>query len=71
LKSVQYARRGIWFDYAAAGKRTGIYCYCIGWIAYWDESGHRRETGFCLQAEFSNEGDRWVSAGKPEYEYDY
>jgi hypothetical protein len=57
--------------YAAAGKRTGIHCYCIGWIAYWDETGHRRETGFCFQTEFSNEGDRWVSAGKPEYEYDY
>jgi hypothetical protein len=55
----------------AAGRRQGIYFYCIGWIAYWDESGHRRETGFCLRAEFSDDGDRWASAGKPEYEYDY
>jgi hypothetical protein len=40
-------------------------------LAYWDESGQRRETGFCLQTEFGVDGDRWVSAGKPEYEYDY
>jgi hypothetical protein len=58
--------------HAAAGRRTGIFCYCIGWIAYCDDNGYRRETGFCLQAEFSNsDGDRWVSAGKPEYEYEY
>jgi hypothetical protein len=56
--------------HAAASSRTGIHCHCIGWIAYWDENGLRRETGFCLRAEFSNEGDRWVSAGKPEYEYE-
>ena len=56
---------------AAAGERTGIICYCLGWIAYWDESGQRRETGFCLKAKFSNDGDRWVSAGKPEHEYEY
>jgi hypothetical protein len=58
-------------SYAAAARRTGVIFYCIGWIAYWDESGQRRETGFCFQPEFSNEGDRWVSANKPEYDYDY
>jgi hypothetical protein len=58
-------------SYAAAGKRTGIICYCLGWIAYRDENGQRRETGFCFQPEFSADGDRWVSAGKPEYEYSY
>jgi hypothetical protein len=58
-------------SYAAAGKRTGIICYCIGWIAYWDENGQRRETGFCLEPEFGVGGDRWVSAGKPEHEYEY
>jgi hypothetical protein len=57
--------------HAAASQRTGINFYCVGWIAYWDESGQRRETGFCLQTEFGVDGDRWVSAGKPEYEYDY
>jgi hypothetical protein len=56
---------------AAAAERTGIVFYLIGWIAYWDESGQRRETGFCFKPEFGVEGDRWVSAGKPEYEYDY
>ncbi len=56
---------------AAAGPSTGIYCYCIGWIAYWDGNGLRRETGFCLQAEFSSDGDRWVSAKEPEHEYEY
>jgi hypothetical protein len=54
----------------ASGKRRGVDYHCIGWIAYWDENGLRRETGFCLRAEFSDR-DRWVSAGKPEYEYDY
>jgi hypothetical protein len=39
---------------AAAGNRTGIQFYCIGWIACFDASG-----------------DRWISAGKPEYEYEY
>jgi hypothetical protein len=48
-------------SYAAAARRTGVIFYCIGWIAYWDESDQRRETGFCFQPEFSNEGDRWVS----------
>jgi hypothetical protein len=56
---------------AAAGERTGIIFYCIGWIAYWDESGQRRETGFCFKPEFGIEGDRWISAGKPQYEYSY
>jgi hypothetical protein len=58
--------------HAAAGLRTGIHCYCLGWIAYWDGNGHRRETGFCLRAQFSTEnGDRWVSAEEPEHEYEY
>jgi hypothetical protein len=56
-------------SYAAASRRTGI--YCLGWIAYWDESEQRRETGFCVQLEFGADSGRWVSAGKPEYEYDY
>jgi hypothetical protein len=56
---------------AAAGARTGIVCYCIGWIAYWDENAQRRETGFCFQPKFGVEGDRWVSADKPEHEYEY
>jgi hypothetical protein len=56
---------------AAAGMRTGLHFYCIGWIAYWDENGHRRETGFCRRAQFGLNGDRWVSAGKPEHEYEY
>lgn len=56
---------------AATGKRTGIICYCLGWIAYWDENGQRRETGFCLHPEFGADRDRWVSAEKPEHEYSY
>lgn len=56
---------------AAAGPRTGVHCYCLGWVAYWDENGLRRETGFCLRAELTNTGDRWVSAGQPTHEYEY
>ena len=58
-------------SYAAAVRRTGIVCYCLGWIAYWDGNDQRRETAFCLQPEFEVQGDRWVSAKKPEYEYEY
>jgi len=55
----------------AASQRQGIDYHCLGWVAYWDENGLRRETGFCLRADFGKHGDRWISAGKPEYEYDY
>jgi hypothetical protein len=55
----------------ASGKRRGVDYFCLGWIAYFDENGHRRETGFCFRAEFGAHADLWVSAGKPEYEYDY
>jgi hypothetical protein len=57
----------------AAGPRVGTEYLCVGWIAYWDENGLRRETGFCLKPQFSfAEGlDLWISAGKPEYEYAY
>jgi hypothetical protein len=72
--SGQKLRAQIESDYpvvdVASGKRRGVDYHCIGWIAYWDENGLRRETGFCLRAEFTDR-DRWVSAGKPEYEYDY
>jgi hypothetical protein len=54
----------------AMGKRTGIDYHCIGWIAYWDQNGLRLETGFCFRADLWDKlGERWVSAGKPEYEY--
>jgi hypothetical protein len=59
---------------ALAGRRTGVDYYCIGWIAYWDENGHRRETGFCFRADFwppPPASERWVRSGKPEYEYEY
>jgi hypothetical protein len=57
---------------ALMGRRTGIDYYCVGWIAYWDENGLRRETGFCFRADlWSPPSERWVSAGKPEYEYEY
>jgi hypothetical protein len=56
---------------AVAGRRNGIICYYLGWIAYWDEAGNRRETGFCLQPESGANGGRWVSANQPEHEYEY
>jgi hypothetical protein len=57
---------------ALMGRRTGIDYYCLGWIAYWDENGQRRETGFCFRADlWGPAGERWVSAGKAEYEYEY
>lgn len=56
---------------AAAFNRTEIEYYCLGWISYFDEHGQRRETGFCLRAVFDGDRDRWISAGKPEYEYEY
>lgn len=55
----------------AMGKRTGIEYYCLGWIAYWDENGLRRETGFCFRADLWGEREGWVSAGKPVHEYEY
>jgi hypothetical protein len=56
----------------AMGKRTGIDYHCVGWIAYWDQNGLRRETGFCFRADLWDKlGERWASAKKPEYEYDY
>jgi hypothetical protein len=56
----------------ASGPRQGSEFYLVGWIAYWDENELRRETGFCFRAQFdSTHGDRWISAGKPEYEYAY
>jgi len=58
----------------AAGPRQGRNFYLVGWIAYLDGNGLRRETAYCFRAQFgtaSGPGDRWVSAGKPEYEYDY
>jgi hypothetical protein len=56
----------------AAGPRQDRSFYLVGWIAYWDGNELRRETGFCFRAQFdSAHGDRWVSAGKPEYEYAY
>ena len=57
---------------AVMGRRAGIDYYCLGWIAYWDENGQRRETGFCFRADlWSPPSERWVSADKPEYEYEY
>jgi hypothetical protein len=59
---------------ALAGRRTGVNYYCIGWVAYWDENGHRRETGFCFRADFwppPPASERWLRAGKPEHEYEY
>jgi hypothetical protein len=56
----------------AMGRRTGIDYHCVGWIAYWDQNGLRRETGFCFPADpWDKQRERWVSAEKPEYEYDY
>jgi hypothetical protein len=58
----------------AAGPRQGRNFYLVGWIAYRDGNGLRRETAYCLRADFGRVGgpdDRWVSAGKPEYEYAY
>ena len=73
--SGQKLRAEIKSDYpastVAAGRRTGIEYHCLGWIAYFDENGDRRETGFCLRAVWDGRGDRWVSAGKPEYEYEF
>jgi hypothetical protein len=54
----------------AAAPRQGIEIYLIGWISYWDENELRRETAFCFRAKFGTR-DRWVSAEKPEYEYEY
>jgi hypothetical protein len=54
-----------------SGPRRGQPFYCLGWIAYEDGNGLRRETGFCFVANFQGAGDRWVSAKKPEYEYEY
>ncbi len=57
---------------AIMGHRTGIRYHCIGWIAYWDENGLRRETGFCFRAEIMDvPSERWVKAGHPTYEYEY
>lgn len=58
---------------AAMGKRTGIDYHCLGWIAYWDQNGLRRETGFCFRLDLwgADGGERWVSAWKPEYDYEY
>jgi hypothetical protein len=56
---------------AAMGKRTGIDYHCVGWIAYFDDHDQRRETGFCLRVELWEGRERWVSAAKPEYEYQY
>jgi hypothetical protein len=57
---------------AVMGRRTGIDYYCLGWIAYWDESGLRRETGFCFRADlWGSITESWTRAGKPEYEYEY
>jgi hypothetical protein len=56
----------------ATGKRMGTDYHCVGWIAYWDQNGLRRETGFCFRADpWDKQRERWVSAEKPEYEYDY
>jgi len=57
---------------ASMGHRTGTQYHCIGWIAYWDENGLRRETGFCFRAEIMDvPRERWVKAGQPTYEYEY
>jgi hypothetical protein len=56
----------------AAARRLGTDYHCVGWIAYWDQNGLRRETGFCFRADpWDKQRERWVSAEKPEYEYDY
>jgi hypothetical protein len=54
----------------AAAPRQGIELYLVGTISYWDENELRRETAFCFRAQFGAR-DRWVSAEKPEYEYEY
>jgi hypothetical protein len=56
----------------AIGKRTGIDYHCLGWIAYHDQNGLRRETAFCFIADmWAKPSERWVSAGKKEHEYEY
>lgn len=42
---------------------------CMGTIAYRDELGTRRETGFCHR--FDAVTERWCTAQSPEYEYAY
>jgi hypothetical protein len=57
---------------AAMGKRTGIDYYCLGWVAYWDGNGLRRETGFCFRVDLWSGGrEEWVNAEKQQYEYEY
>jgi len=57
---------------AAMGKRTGIDYHCIGWVAYWDNNGVRRESGFCYRVDmFAKPGERWDRTLNQEYEYEY
>lgn len=43
--------------------------YCIGYIAYQDRAGARRETGFCRS--FDLERKCWLGVPNSEYEYSY
>jgi hypothetical protein len=63
---------GIPISTVAAGKRTGIDYHCIGWVAYWDENGLRRESGFCYRAApFAQPRERWERTQDREYDYEY
>jgi hypothetical protein len=44
---------------------------CVGTIVYFDGNGTRRETAFCRQLDISASGERWISAGSPQHEYEY
>lgn len=56
----------------AASKRTGIEYHCIGWVAYWDANGLRRESGFLYRADAAAKSrECWVRILNQDYNYDY
>jgi hypothetical protein len=55
-------------EYFASFRDAGT-LFCVGYVAYTDEIGTSRRTGFCRR--FDTESHRWLRVEDDDYEYSY